>query len=422
MVKFKKACAHGLLTVGVVSVSIAGMAGATRIAGPPAAPLGVFLASDQRGTDRLADFESWLGAEVSVGRTYIPGDSWEAILGPQFILTPWTQWLAAKPERTLALNVPMITPNEGGLPDSEVAPLLAAGAGGAFDPLFKTLADKLVSAGAADTIIVLGWEMNGSTYSSRCAPNPPAWKAYWRRIVTTMRTAVGQNFRFDFAPNRGRDAIPWTECYPGDDVVDIIGMDSYDQPPGNTFAEYVEQPYGLRAHADFAAAHGKPISFPEWGLFRHGDRPEFILQMLDWIANHDVMYHSISDYCPHGVWTCPSNARSARAFRDTLSGSPGSSIPGLMPPSVSPDRPWGRLERRGPLGRPAVPAVRPVRPPVKPRRPVAGPNESEPLESTPRSRLSPHNESGPPEATPRSRVSRRSPARTTPLEPTKRKV
>ncbi|MGW3061719.1 hypothetical protein ACWC98_38270, partial [Streptomyces goshikiensis] len=36
---------------------------------------------------------------------------------------------------------------------------------------------------------------------------------------------------FDFAPNRGKDAIGWTECYPGDDVVDIVGMDSPAPPP-----------------------------------------------------------------------------------------------------------------------------------------------------------------------------------------------
>ena len=106
-------------------------------------------------------------------------------------------------------------------------------------------------------MIVLGWEMNGTTYTHRCGPDPEAWKKYWNRIVTTMRAVPGQKFRFDFAPTRGRDAVPWTQCYPGDDTVDIIGMDSYDQPAGMTFDEQVEEPYGLQAHVDFAKAHGK---------------------------------------------------------------------------------------------------------------------------------------------------------------------
>ncbi|MFI6299101.1 glycosyl hydrolase [Nonomuraea sp. NPDC050790] len=282
------------------------------------AALGVFMGSDAHGTARLPDFERWLGREVTVGRTYIPGETWAAFHGPDFILEPWTRWRSARPGRILAINVPMVAPNEGGLTDAAVSVLLNAGAAGAFDLTFKKLADRLVDEGAGDSIIVLGWEMNGTTYSSRCAPDPVAWKAYWRRIVTSMRSAPGQRFRFDFTANRGRDAIPWTECYPGDDVVDIIGMDNYDQPPSDGFQSYVSQPYGLRDHAEFAKAHGKPMSFPEWGLFRYGDRPTYVRQMLDWIGRHNVAYHSLSDYCPHGVWQCSANPRSAAGFRSVL--------------------------------------------------------------------------------------------------------
>ncbi|MFI7462188.1 glycoside hydrolase family 26 protein [Nonomuraea sp. NPDC049646] len=302
-------------------------------------PFGVFLASDWRGPHLLGAFESWLGAEVRVGRTYVPGEAWNALGGPDFVLQPWMRWRAAKPGRMLVLNVPMVMPNEGGLPDEAVAVLLNAGADGAFDPYFDRLARTLVAGRAPDTVIVPGWEMNGLTYSSRCSADPEAWQAYWRRIVTVMRAVPGQRFRFDFSPNRGPDAIGWTECYPGDDVVDIIGMDSYDQGPGNRFADYVDQPYGLEAQADFAAAHRKPISFPEWGLFRYGDRPEFVRDMLDWIARHDVAYHSIVDYCPHGVWQCPANPRSSRVFRQLMHDPGfrrGPSAPPTSPPATSP--------------------------------------------------------------------------------------
>src|SRR5690606_38452290 len=113
--------------------------------------------------------------------------------------------------------------------------------------------------------------------------DPEGWKAYWRRIVATMRSVDGQKFRFDFAPSRGRDAIGWTECYPGDDVVDIIGMDSYDQQPGESFEDQVKQPFGLQHQVDFARERGKPISYPEWGLFRRGDNVEYMRRMLAWI-------------------------------------------------------------------------------------------------------------------------------------------
>ena len=82
----------------------------------------------------------------------------------------------------------------------------------------------MTALGVPDAIVVLGWEMNGTTYTHRCGPDPAAWKSYWTRIVRAMRSVPGQRFRFESTPNRGRDAIPWPRCYPGDEVVDIIGM------------------------------------------------------------------------------------------------------------------------------------------------------------------------------------------------------
>jgi hypothetical protein len=251
-----------------------------------------------------------------VGRTYLPGDRWSNIEGQIGFLRPWAEWRRADPDRLFALNVPMLERNEARLSDAQVRTLLRAGARGAYHHHFRTLAQRLVALGLEDTVVVLGWEMNGTTYTHRCGPDPAAWKAYWRGIVTTMRAVPGQRFRFDWAPNRGVDALGWVHCYPGDDVVDIIGLDTYDQTPGRTFDDHVRQPYGLQDHVDFAAARGKPISFPEWGLFRNGDNAEYMRRMLDWIAEHEPVYHSISDYCPHGVWRCPSNPNSAALFRE----------------------------------------------------------------------------------------------------------
>jgi beta-mannanase len=227
----------------------------------------------------------------------------------------------------LVLNVPMVAPNEPPLGDDAAAALLRDGARGRYDQHFRTLAQRLVARRAGDTVLVLGWEMNGTTYTGRCAPDPTAWKDYWRRIVMAMRGVPGQRFRFDFAPVRGAQAVPWTDCYPGDDVVDIIGMDSYDQRPGGTFDEFASQPYGLRAHADFAAAHGKPMSYPEWGLYHHGDNAGYVCAMSTWISTHHVAYHSISDYCPHGVWRCADNPRAARAYRQAFGVTGGCSPP-----------------------------------------------------------------------------------------------
>jgi hypothetical protein len=125
-------------------------------------------------------------------------------------------------------------------------------------------------------------------------------------------------------------------------VVDIVGMDSYDQPAGMSFDEQVAEPYGLQQQVDFAKAHGKPVSYPEWGLFRNGDNADYMRRMLAWIDEHKPLYNTLTDYCPHGVWQCAANPRSSQVYRSALYGrtdqpSPAPAIP--TPTSTSTSTP-----------------------------------------------------------------------------------
>ncbi|WP_069741727.1 glycoside hydrolase family 26 protein [Streptomyces sp. EN23] len=328
---------------------------------------GAYLDYGPEGVSRMADFSRWLGgAELRVGHTYLPGDLWVNIEGSPDFLDAWADWRRADPDRMFVLNVPMLERNEERVPDDEVRTLLRAGAAGDYDQHFTRLAGRLVELGVPDTVIVLGWEMNGTTYTHRCGPDPTSWKAYWERIVTAMRAVPGQEFRFDFTPSRGRDAVPWTECYPGDDVVDIIGMDSYDQPPGETFDDQVTDPYGLQKHVDFAAERGKPISFPEWGLFRNGDNPEYMRRMLEWIDRHEPLYQTVTDYCPHGVWQCGSNPRSSEVFRTMMTEMAAPAAPSPSPTPTPPPTPTA------PVPTPTDPAPSPtLTPSAQPSPPVA---------------------------------------------------
>jgi beta-mannanase len=312
----------GRVTGGTtVAQPVGSVAGASPAAGKgkALAPIGAFTESGAHGVTDLARLQSWLGGTtVRVAHTYLPGGGWDTIEGGGPLLEPWAKWKRAAPGRMFVLNVPMQERNEEHLSDNEVRVLIRAGAQGAFDAHFRRLAERLVGLGVPDTVIVLGWEMNGTTYTGRCGPDPDGWKTYWHRIVTAMRAVPGQHFRFDFAPNRGQDAIPWTECYPGDGNVDVIGMDSYDQPAGESFDEQVTEPYGLQAQVDFAAAHKKPVSYPEWGLSRNGDNPTYMSQMLSWIAAHPPLYQTITDYCPHGVRQCRDNPRASSVYRTLM--------------------------------------------------------------------------------------------------------
>lgn len=310
---------------------------------PSAAPtpaFGAYLDFGARGVARIAQLSDWLGgADLRVGHTYLPGDRWQNIEGPPGFLDVWANWRREKDDRMLVLNVPMLERNEEGVVDPEVRELLQRGAAGEFDHHFRALAERLVGLGVPDTVIVLGWEMNGTTYTHRCGPDPAAWKTYWNRIVTAMRAVPGQRFRFDFTPTRGKDAVPWTECYPGDDTVDIIGMDAYDQPAGLSFDEQVSEPLGLQEHVDFARAHGKPVSYPEWGLFRNGDNAQYMRGMLDWMDRHGALYNTLTDYCPHGVWQCRWNPRASAVYRSLLSGRTDDRAPALTGTPAPPRAP-----------------------------------------------------------------------------------
>jgi len=71
---------------------------------------------------------------------------------------------------------------------------------------------------------------------------------------------------------------------PGDDVVDYIGLDVYDFKYEGSAAErwdsyYLKAPFGLEWHREFAARHGKAMSYPEWGVGNFGDNPFFIQQI-----------------------------------------------------------------------------------------------------------------------------------------------
>ncbi|MDC0765564.1 glycoside hydrolase family 26 protein [Streptomyces sp. HD] len=328
---------------------------------------GAFLHYGPVGLERMKQLSRWLGGhELRVGHTYLPGDLWSNIEGAHGFLDSWAEWRRAKDDRMLVLNVPMMERNEEHLSDAAVRKLLGQAASGAFDDHFEVLAKRLVALGVPDTVVVLGWEMNGITYTHRCGPDPDAWKRYWQRIVTVMRSVPGQKFKFDFAPSRGMDAIPWPECYPGDEFVDVIGMDAYDQPHGLDFDEQVSEPYGLQHHVDFARKHGKPISYPEWGLFRNGDNIRYMLRMLAWMDQYKPLYNTITDYCPHGVWLCSDNPHASALYRDLLS-SPLLPRPEPGPSATTPTVPTASPEP----GKPAGPSPTPV--PAEPSAPPATP-------------------------------------------------
>jgi hypothetical protein len=263
----------------------------------PAAPggrgLGVFMGGGD--VNEIHGFERFVGSKVTHVGAFVSKVSWA-----RFDELSWlNEWRGSG--FTLSLGVPMLTTNGGGS--------LRAGASGAYDAHFKHLAEQLVASGQGNAILRLGWEFNGEWYPWKANADPQAFADYWRHIHQVIRSVPGASgLRFDWNPAIGPAEVP-AAAYPGDQYVDIVGMDVYDRnstpdlaDPAKRWQEMVNQPFGLAWQRDFAAAHGKPISFPEWATSdRHQgggqkDNPLFIRNMHEWIRANNVEYHNYFEF------------------------------------------------------------------------------------------------------------------------------
>ncbi len=87
-----------------------------------------------------------------------------------------------------------------------------------------------------------------------------------------MRSVPGANFRFDWTVNAVSRDIPLVDYYPGDDVVNIIGIDAYDAGlPADTsdrWSTLYNEPGGLADVLAFAKAHHKPLGVSRSGASR----------------------------------------------------------------------------------------------------------------------------------------------------------
>ena len=203
---------------------------------------------------------------------------------------------------------------------------LSQEASGQFNASFKTVAQNMVNAGFASSIIRIGWEFNGSWFPWSAGGCPSAFVGAFQQIVDAMRSVPGENFKFEWNPTIGDLGVgDLASFYPGDSYVDLVGLDVYDVSwstyPGADalFTTFENEPDGLNWLASFGAAHNKPLVFPEWGLGWTsdggacssggaalaqsnngencgGDDPTFVNDMVNWVSSHDVAEITYWDY------------------------------------------------------------------------------------------------------------------------------
>lgn len=266
--------------------------------------LGVYLTHGEE--EQIEAYEKWLGRKLDVIMEFTPGNNWDELVGtrPGLGLEWWLGIWERPYRRRVVISLPML-PGDG-------SASIEKGAAGEYDERFRAIAAKLVAAGYGRNTIRLGWEFNGGWFKWSAQKNPKGWAEYWRRIVAAMRSVEGAQFQFNWCGTVGDCGMNPADAYPGNEWVDQIGCDIYDQSwhpnayphkdgeeawrrrwrQDNAWRSMVEWGnYNLNWWAEFARKKGKPMTVPEWGLAGrkdgHGgeDNPLFVERMHRWL--HD---------------------------------------------------------------------------------------------------------------------------------------
>ena len=285
------------------------------------------------GTTNVNAFAQWLNQPVVWGEDFAGSETWDNVSWPVWWLKHWGEWVKEQPGRRLIFGVHLLPgPLDGSGAtqgtDAKKPVSLAKGANGEYNYFYKTLAENLVKNGLGDAILRPGWEFNGGWYTWRAKDNEKHFAEYWRQIVKTMRSVPGtEKLKFCWNPTLGYQQFPAEKTWPGDEFVDYVGLDVYDEswipdgypwPKGATPAVRLSRQkkiwndaiyngdHGLVFWSKFAADHQKPFVIPEWGCNNRVDFPEqhggldnafFVEQMHAFITdpkNH-VFFHCYFD-------------------------------------------------------------------------------------------------------------------------------
>lgn len=165
---------------------------------------------------------------------------------------------------------------------------------GKFDNHFRDIGRALKSHGLGDAVIRLGWEANGKGFPWFAGNQPEAYKNCFRRQVKNLKSqAPGLKIEWTMRKDNGL-SYSVEKIYPGNDVVDIIGLLYYDRWPSvKTEAQWKASvsetkqggPKGIGTYLQFAKSRGKKLAVPEWAVSDgHNDRsstdnPFFIEKM-----------------------------------------------------------------------------------------------------------------------------------------------
>jgi hypothetical protein len=248
-----------------------------------------------------------IGSPFSCAAVYNTVPTWKDWTDPWFVHSPiadyqWPAWVAEAPDtRRMVIGQSMIPTS--GMPSD----WRRRGAAGQYDRHIRALGRNLVRAGLGRSVIRLGYEANGDwgvDNVGRTGRDFAQWRRYWARFARVLNAVPGARFTMDWNLNNAYRDIPLSSIYPGDRVVDVIGIDVYDSagprlpaPSRARWRAIASQPGGLDEIIAFARRHGKPLSLPEWGLITRarrgaGDDPFFVAGIASVVRANRVAYQA----------------------------------------------------------------------------------------------------------------------------------
>jgi hypothetical protein len=242
----------------------------------------------------LQEWEKWLSQPTS---SVLGVDFYGDVAWGDFHKLEWVPavWRKLNPARNVVWSVPLTAK---GTP-------LSAVADGSHDAEFEAAA-RAIAASQPRAVIRLGWEMNVSSMPWFARNQEADYIAAFRRVVGIFRR-YSHGFRYDWCPGWGPQDMAADRAYPGDDVVDYIGLDVYDVghegPPEERWnVHHLKNAFGLEWHREFASEHGKLMSYPEWGVGPSGDNPYFVQKMRDWFAENENRIAYAAYFDVNGMW------------------------------------------------------------------------------------------------------------------------
>jgi len=261
---------------------------------PPIEGTGVRWVSGANGNfpKDILPWGEWTGRPVDLAMVFTNRDDWQNIVSPAWPLNAFT------PDQfpgKLSIAQPMWP--KGGDENACVA--------GEYDRYWAEFGRNLVKYGRPDAIVRLGWEFNGEWFHWY-PRNVETWKECYRRTVRAIRSTA-PDVLIDWTMTMHRDTLPksstsvW-DAYPGDEYVDIIGIDSYDMwpaaPTKKLWDRQCNMASGLCTVIKVARERGKRFSVPEWGVVSAegggGDNPFYIEKMYETFrANADILAYEV---------------------------------------------------------------------------------------------------------------------------------